>query len=766
MTSAVTRVATGVLAVVVLLASTGAADDEELAFDRDQEVTIDADEIGYDQKRDTVSAIGDVEIRHGDTVLRAERVEVNRSTQDAAAVGDAVLTNPNVTIRASEMEINLVDETGTLRNVEMQSETLGYSLWGEVIEKREGQRYRIENGSFTTCQCDDPDDRLPWSVSGDSLDVELGGYGEVRGGRFLINDVPVLYLPRAAFPVSQDRQAGLLFPRLGFSNRRGVQILQPLYWPINKSQDATLSFDVETAQRLGLIVEHRYAIDRRSGGEMQVMYFNEAIRGRATEVSIPGSEDVEVPENRWGVVGQHSYAFGASELYTDLLLVGDDVFLREINTFTLDDAEDVTLRTRPFTSSRLGGIHSWSRGYGQVEGVFHQNLVGREAYVFQSAPRGVAVGQKQLGAGFLSSIDSSVVNFERSTGITGTRVDIAPRLELQLPLGRSLDGALSTALRETAYVLTQDQMFGGFNGEATGAAANTLIDLPVTSSREAVEVRGHIGTGLSRVFDFPRWGLAKLKHTIEPQMEYLYIPSIDQTDHPIFDGDDRLPARNVFSYGVASRVLGKRPSQVAPGSVMESDTVFELARFTLVQSYDVRSEVPQAGESESRNTFSDIDFGMRVAAGPSTSLRFESTYDPTRTDLTSATVALLTREPDWLLPEVRWLRLLRRSSFGLQYRFIANNSVPGTSAVEQLDGGFLLRVTEQVGLRYSGRYNIAASRLLSNFFGMSYISACDCWSVEVGLSDKSNPNEVQLQAQVNLLGFGSTAGGSRAGLRQ
>jgi LPS-assembly protein len=766
-TEATARAAAGVLAAILLTAVAAAADD--LSFDRDQEVTIDAREISYDQKRDTVSAVGDVEIRHGDTVLRAERVEVNRTTQDAAAVGGAVLTNPSVTIRASEMEINLLDETGTLRDVEMRSETMGYSLWGEVIEKQEGQRYRIEKGLFTTCQCDDPDDRLPWSVSGDSLEVDLGGDGEVRGARFLINDVPVLYIPRAVFPASNERQTGLLFPRLGISNRRGLQILQPFYWTVSKSQDVTLSFDIETAQRLGLVAEHRYAIDRRSSGEMQVMYFNESIRGKADEVSIPGAEDVDVPENRWGVIGQHAYAFGDSELYADMLLVGDDVFLREINTFTLDDAEDVTLRTRPFTSTRAGGIHSWSRGYGQIEGVFHQNLVGREAYVLQNAPRGVAVAQKQIGGGLLGSVDASVVNFERSTGITGTRIDLAPRLELRVPLGPSVDGSLSTTLRETAYVLTQDQMFGGFNGEATGAEANTLIDLPGTSSREAIEVRGRLATGLSRVFDFSRWGLTKLKHTIEPQAEYLYVPSIDQEDQPIFDGDDRLAARNVFSYGFASRLLGKRPGRAAAGaadSAVDGDTVFELARVALVQSYDVRDEIPQAGESIDRKSFSDFDFSLRLFAGPSTSLRFASTYDPTRADLTSTTVALVMREPEWLFPDVASLRVLRRSRFGVEYRFIADNSVPGTSAVEQLDSSVLLRVTERVGLRYSGRFNIAANRLLSNFFGLSYLSACDCWSVDLGVSDKSNPNEVQLQAQVSLLGFGSTEGGSRAGLAE
>jgi LPS-assembly protein len=410
-------------------------------------------------------------------------------------------------------------------------------------------------------------------------------------------------------------------------------------------------------------------------------------------------------------------------------------------------------------------LRRWSRGYGQIEGVYHQNLVGREAFVLQNAPKALAVGQKQLGGGLLGSVDSSVVSFERTTGITGTRVDLSPKLEFQVPLGRSFDGSMSAAYRETAYALTQDQMLGGFNGTATGAEADTLINLPTTSSREAVEVRGRLATGVSRVFDFDHFGLSRVKHTIEPQVEYLYIPSVGQEELPIFDGDDRLASRNVVSYGFASRLLGKRASR-ANATEGEGDEVFEVARVSLAQSHDFTGGVPQAGESDARTHFSDLDFAMRLHAGPGTSLRLESTYDPTRSDLTSATVGVLLREPDWLWPDLSLLGWMHRSSFGVQYRFIANNSVPDTSTVEQLDSAIMLRVTERVGLRYSARYNIAASQFLSNFFGISYLSACDCWSMDMGIADRSNPNEVQFQVQVGLLGFGSTEGGSRSGVRE
>ena len=219
-------------------------------------------------------------------------------------LGDSVLTSPEAEIHADSMFLDLDDETGELKDAHIYSDRLGYTLNGERIEKRIGQSYRIENGEFTTCHCDEgaPD----WSIAGDSLDVTLDGYGYLEGGKFKILDWPVLWLPRAAFPVYRERQSGLLFPRVGFSNRRGFQLLQPYYWAINKNQDATISLDVETSLRIGLLGEYRYAFNegyasgRSSSGTSTRRSAARPRPSACRRASIPSA-----PENRWGIIGHH-----------------------------------------------------------------------------------------------------------------------------------------------------------------------------------------------------------------------------------------------------------------------------------------------------------------------------------------------------------------------------------------------------------------------------------------------------------------------------
>jgi hypothetical protein len=88
-----------------------------------------------------------------------------------------------------------------------------------------------------------------------------------------------MWLPRAAFPVFRERQSGLLFPRVGISNRRGFQLLQPFYWAIDKTQDVTVSGDIETSLRVGILPEYRYAFSEATHGQFEVGYFNEFFRG-------------------------------------------------------------------------------------------------------------------------------------------------------------------------------------------------------------------------------------------------------------------------------------------------------------------------------------------------------------------------------------------------------------------------------------------------------------------------------------------------------
>lgn len=746
-----------------------------------EEITIDAQSLDYDQKGEILSATGDVLIRRGDTTLRADSVEFNRRTSEARAIGDATLTNPEAEISADAMFLDLNNETGELHQAQITADRLGYSLSGTRIEKGLGQRYRIEDGRFTTCNCEDG--RPDWSIAGDTLDVALDGYGTLTGGTFDILDVPVLWLPRAAFPVFRERQSGLLLPRVGFSNRRGFQILQPGYWAIDKNQDLTVSGDVETSLRVGVIPEYRYAFSRATEGQFQVGYFNEFFRGRTTDVKVPPGANTDVPENRWGIIGHHSQGIPQVEGlsgYLDVLAVGDDLFLREMNTFALDEPDAVNLRTKPFTTTQGGLLEEWSRAQLQAGAVYYQDLVGPtvesttpncvpspdddcitqsedESLVIQRLPELRLIAQKELGLGLMGDFTGSFTNFQRPLGVAGVRADFKPQVELRLPLGRSLFGSVRAAFRETAYGLSENTMAGGFTGQ--NLVDGPFIDLPSGSSREIFELHSSLATQFERVFDFPHFGLDKLKHTIEPELDYLYVPNVNQSDLPVWDGIDRINERSLITYGFATRLLGRQAAS-EDGARGE---VFELGRLSIAQSYDPSRDIPPTSRldltgqpvnpGEPGDHLSDVDLALRVNPGPITSVRAYTTYDTSENNISSATVGIRLTEPFRALDESGRRRLFTRASFAVEYRFITD------SILQLLDSSIALPVTDRVALLYAMRYNIDADTFLENYAGVRLLSSCNCWALNVGVTNTSNPNEVQVQAQFTLAGLGAAPSG-------
>jgi len=714
-----------------------------------EEIGIDAEEISYDQKADTVVARGNVVITRGDMVLHADEVRLHRSTNEAEAHGNVRLTTADGTAAADDLHLNLDEETGFLDRAQVDSARYQYSLGGERVEKGLGQSYHIENGRFTTCRC--AEGKPSWSVSGRDLRVALGGYGTLTGGTFNVLDVPIMYIPHAIFPAQRERQSGFLMPRFGASNRRGFQTLLPFYWAIDKNHDATLAFDLETSARAGAVGEYRYTESRDTHGVFNGSYFNESFRGGALNAP---------PQDRWSVVGEHDQGLLAdTHAYADMFLVSDDRFLREINTYAFEHSRDVAIRTRPFTESRIGAVQAWDRVALKGEGIYYQDLTGPDGHTLQRTPELDLWAQSLLGDHVLSQVNATAVNFQRARDVSGLRFDLEPAATVPLPLGRFAFGALRASVRETVYHLT--------NTTPTVSPATGLLpdDVPRNQSRELFQLSGEVGTTFDRVYALRWMGLEKLKHTVEPRLEYLYIPAVSQDDEPLFDGTDRINHRNLLTYGVTSRFIGKFSDTGAPNASTEqkkvgdrlpaADPVRELARVSLTQSVDISREIDPLQSGRPADHFSDIDFDGRVNPSRAFSVRFRTNYDTTTNNISAAKVGFFIEDPRYARPEGATPRLETRTSAGISYRFLTEN------LLQEVDDNIVLRLTDWAGFLYSSRYDVTANRFLDNYFGLRFLSTCQCWALDFAVTDRTNPQEVEVRAQLTLAGLGSSKQQSR-----
>src|SRR6185295_4582047 len=318
-----------------------------------------------------------------------------------------------------------------------------------------------------------------------------------------------------------------------------------------------------------------------------------------------GAVPADIPTDRFAIAGHHVQPFYLkSKYYLDMFAVSDDLFLREINTFSFSAKDDLALRSTRYTTSRTGLYKGWAGGLLWGETAYNQDLIDAQDFALQRLPRVEGEQSKPLLDGRLvGRLAGTGVNYQRDQGFDGVRGDIAPDLMWPFRLGRALNGSITGRLRETVYQLTsREQVEALVPDPGSGLRTRFQVapdqpSLDETEHRELAEVRARTGTEFSRVFDFRHLGLEKVKHTVEPEVQYLFVPTagfgnfgrtpterrevVDCSEMPggtrgtncnvtvfrrpyLFDEVDAINHRNFFSYGITTRLLGRGPVSAAP----------------------------------------------------------------------------------------------------------------------------------------------------------------------------------------------------------
>jgi len=722
----ISRLAFGLLLFVPLHSWAQSSTEEQ------EQVRVKADTLTYEEQGNTVTATGNVVVTRGETTVTADKVGVNRTTNEVSARGNVIVTDPQGEIQAESLRLEMENETGEITNGTVRLPRNQYILTGKTLQKSYGQTYHIENGAFTTCQCEDFR-KADWSIGGKTINVTLRGKGEVYGGVFRVRDIPIAYLPYGVVPLRNDRQSGFLFPHYGFSSKRGFQWEQPFYWAINKSQDLTITADLETSARLGVLGEYRYAPNERTEGQFLASYFNEQIRGPAT---------TSTPIDRWSVTGTHRQALADDlRLYSDLFFVSDDLFLREINLPFYPGVPDWDLRTRRFTDSHAGVVKTWNQALLRTEASYYQDLRNDDDFAFQVLPRVQFQGQHRIWHDRVETgLTVEGVHFYRNQGYAGQRFDLAPSVALPFHFGHYAFGSFRVVGRETVYRMTSEDQ-----GQPTLPQPGRLRG---DRTREIVQFDAQIGTRFSRVFDV-NWGrLLKLQHVVEPEIAYLYVPFVEQEDLPLYDSLDRINKRNLFVYGVSNQILGKFATAPAAGGTGQNEPqteVRELARLNVSQAYD-----PVRGISRGREHYSDVYLYARLTPLPYTTLTLDSTYDVERGDVTTTRIGAFLRDPRPLPQTSPLLQNLQRSTtVGVSYRTITDR------LLKEIDTSVIFRLNDRITTAYTGRYDFNAGEFIGNRYFLRFFSPQNCWFVDVGLIDKVNPREFEFRLLFTLVGLSS-----------
>ncbi len=210
-----------------------------------ERMVVDARELVYDNRNNSVSAVGNVQILYQGRTIEADRVTYDRAGKRVIATGNARITEANGTVITGD-RFNLTDDfrdgfIDSLRVVN-PDRTRFTAPRGE---RSDGEVFVFENGTYTACEpCKDQPERPPlWQVRSARIihkKSEQTIYYEQSRLEFL--GIPLAYIPYMSGPDSTvKRRSGFLSPTFINTTALGFGVGLPYFFNLAPNYDLTVT---------------------------------------------------------------------------------------------------------------------------------------------------------------------------------------------------------------------------------------------------------------------------------------------------------------------------------------------------------------------------------------------------------------------------------------------------------------------------------------------------------------------------------------------
>jgi LPS-assembly protein len=514
-----------------------------------------------------------VELTCDSAQLFAEEVELDRAGDILRARGQVAFIDGAQRITAERLEFNTRTKLGSFWNAQGIMEVSGKAnpqsilgtteadayFFAERIDKIGVDRYRMTNGRLTTCVQATP----RWEFESSSVVMVRDRHAVMRNAVLRIKDVPVLYLPWMYYPINKDNRAtGFLMPSWGSSALRGQMFSSAFFWAINRSQDATVRYDFSSGLGKGYGLEYRYVGAPGSFGSIS----GSMLTGKS------GTPGALITSKVYSVSGDL-----VQQLPLRLILRGTTNYTNSMFTQQVTQTS-LYLSTLSYRSANANLRGSYGRVVADAEAgitdTFYSPTSGtrtgsapRIGATFASSP----IGRSQLYFGSTAeffAIRRQYVIGDPKTKANVNRIDFNPTMRLPVSRLAFLNLTLSGGFRFTRW-----------DKQTSGAA---LVSTPL--QRQLFDLRADVrGPTVVRIFNTPGSKYAtRWKHLVEPTFSITKNTAFDKFKQvPQYDYTDLIVGGvTSMSYGLANRLLAKRPSAAGGAAIAQ-----EIASIQVQQTY-------------------------------------------------------------------------------------------------------------------------------------------------------------------------------------
>lgn len=495
-------------------------------IDNNQLVIVsDHTEIRYP---DNLKYRGNIEFSRGDTFIRAQQAEINRKTNIFKASGNLHYQDDAITLNSDSLSSSLESQDTELVNTKYWFN--GMLIHGQADSFRVAQgRYLIlDNANFTTC----PDEQPDWSLNAKQIKVDIKKeWATVRRATLEVFEVPVFYFPYLTLPISDKRATGFLYPNLGSSSNNGVDISVPFYWNIAPEYDLTLTPRIMTNRGFQLASEFRYLTGQQQG---------------LLNLEFLPSDESQDDQERYLAYWRHSGKIDQNwRIAAELTDISDDNYFNDIGSEYANKTDNLLTKSADL-------------GYYQNNWWFNLKIqdiqvLGSQQSPYQLLPQlSFHSYQNPLNSYLEYDVFSELSYFTNSTEVDNEALRAHIEPTLRLPLNYAA-GSLTTELSLLQTWYQQKDL----NTNITDSISRTLP-----------QFRVHAAINLERE---TRLFSQDYFQTLEPQIQYLYVPFEEQSQIKLYDsanlrddyyglfrarrfsGLDRIADANQITVGLTNR---------------------------------------------------------------------------------------------------------------------------------------------------------------------------------------------------------------------
>jgi len=552
------------------------------------------------------TAEGNAELRRGDTVIRAHRLEYNQATDLARAIGDVHINKAGNIFEGPFLELQLETFQGFFNQPRyrfLKNDAYGE---GDRIDFIDENRSIIRNATYTTCQRKPGPSWMPdWIIRASSISIDQEEEtGVADNGLLTFKGVPVLPMPHLTFPTSDKRKSGVLPPTIGVDSKSGLEVTLPYYWNIAPNRDATLYPTLMTRRGVDL------------GGEFR--YMEPTYKGLVRADYLPNDRLRDM--DRWGFTAQHTQngmnlpVLGSSSLNLNLNRVSDDNYWRDFSR------SSASLTQRLLVNEGTLGWNWAGISFSAREQAW-QTLQDPTAPIVPPYDRSPELTARYAKLGFWQGVDTNV-----EADYTDFKHHIDDLVRTTFPATPEVNqpnGQRSYAVAEVSrpwqapgwFVIPKGRLHSRYYA----------FDTPLATGQNAASVTVptfSLDSGIVMERDTNIFGTGYVQ-TLEPRLFYTYTPFRDQNFLPNYDsaqvdfnfatiytenqfaGNDRIADNNLLTAGVNTRFL-------------DPATGAEAARFGVAQRvrFSDQKVVLPGQASPVSERLSDVLFGASLSYLP------------------------------------------------------------------------------------------------------------------------------------------------------